>query len=232
MRAAILGVAISDLAQLREFVRVSTRLTHTDPKAEFGALAVALAARLAKSHEELVPDEYLEHLTALIGSEASELISLIARAVDSVKAGHDTPAFAESLGLQNGVSGYVYHTVPVAIHAWLRYPQDCRAAIMAVVQCGGDADSTGAIVGGMVGAGVERRGIPQDWLDGMIEWPNTVAWMERLGKQLASASSGEIKNAQVKLERPSVLGVLVRNLFFLTLVLFHGFRRLAPPYAK
>lgn len=202
MRAAILGVAIRDFDQLGEFVRVSTRLTHTDPKAELGALAVALAARLASFREKITPYEYLDYLTDLIGTEDSELISLIAQAADSVNAGKCTVAFAESLGLAKGVSGYVYHTVPVAIHAWLSHQHDCRTAIMAVVQCGGDADSTGAIVGGIVGAGVGRHGIPQEWLDGLIEWPRTVAWMEKLGKQLAKLNHERSKKIEVAFERP------------------------------
>ena len=39
----------------------------------------------------------------------------------------------------------------------------------AVIQCGGDADTTGAIVGGIVGASVGREGIPEEWLDRLIE---------------------------------------------------------------
>jgi ADP-ribosyl-[dinitrogen reductase] hydrolase len=53
MRAPILGVCLgSDRACLKEFVRASTRTTHTDPKAECGALAVAWAAyRAAQTRE-------------------------------------------------------------------------------------------------------------------------------------------------------------------------------------
>ncbi|MBL8888760.1 MAG: ADP-ribosylglycohydrolase family protein [Planctomycetaceae bacterium] len=235
MRSAILGVAIRDLDQLRIFVRASSRLTHSDPKAELGALAVALAAHLAAIHEEILPDEYLERLTELIGDKDPELFSLMARAVASVNAGQSTLVFADSLELHNGVSGYVYHTVPVAIHAWLSHQQDCRSAIMAVIQCGGDADSTGAIVGGIVGAGVGRSGIPQDWLDRMIEWPRTIAWLETLGKELAivadeSNRTQRIGDARHDSPRLPICGILIRNLFFLSVVLCHGLRRLAPPY--
>ncbi|MDP1563871.1 MAG: ADP-ribosylglycohydrolase family protein [Pirellulaceae bacterium] len=184
MRAAILGVVISDVTQLRQFVRVSSRLTHTDPKAELGAFAVAVAAHMAASHEVVDPDHYLDWLSELIGQEDSELLQLIGRVVASVNAKESTAAFAESMGLTKGVSGYVYHTVPIAIHAWLTHQHDCRAAIMSIVQCGGDADSTAAIVGGIVGAGVGQKGIPADWLDGLIEWPRTVSWMENLGEQV------------------------------------------------
>src|SRR5205823_1644411 len=45
MRSALLGVCLGhDPPRLRAFVRASTRLTHTDPRAERGALLVALAA--------------------------------------------------------------------------------------------------------------------------------------------------------------------------------------------
>ena len=48
MRAAILGVyAAHDHDRLAELIQASTTLTHTDPDAEYGALAVALAAVFA-----------------------------------------------------------------------------------------------------------------------------------------------------------------------------------------
>lgn len=48
MRSASIGVAYGhDTAQLITLVRISTRITHTDPKAEAGALAVAVAAFIA-----------------------------------------------------------------------------------------------------------------------------------------------------------------------------------------
>src|SRR5207237_1108787 len=100
-----------------------------------------------------------------------------------------TAAFAESLGLGNGVSGYTYHTVPVALHAWFCKPQDYRAAVLDVVRCGGDTDTTAAILGAIIGAGVGKRGIPNDWLDAIGEWPRSVTWMESLGRRLADAHS-------------------------------------------
>ena len=46
MRSALLGVLFADdEARLAALNRAATRLTHTDPKAECGALAIALAAR-------------------------------------------------------------------------------------------------------------------------------------------------------------------------------------------
>jgi len=38
-----------------------------------------------------------------------------------------------------------------------------------VIECGGDTDSTAAIVGGIVGSAVGKAGIPTEWLDDLLE---------------------------------------------------------------
>ena len=96
-----------------------------------------------------------------------------------------------------------------------------------MIQCGGDADTTAAIVGGIVGAGVGSEGIPRELLAGIWESPRSMAWMRTLGEALAVAINGKTPEPLARLN-PLVL--LVRNLFFLVVVLYHGFRRLAPPY--
>jgi ADP-ribosylglycohydrolase len=225
MRAAILGASVANPESLREFVRASSRITHSDPKAEYGAFAVALATQMASNGQSFTPGRYLQELRSLLPSDAQELILLLDRAVASVNEGHSTEQFADSLGLTSRVSGYTYHSVPVAIHAWLSHPRDFRSAILSVILCGGDTDTTAAMVGGIVGASVTQEGIPKDWIDNLMEWPRTASWMERLGTQLG-AQAGQVA---VPIRLP-VAGLVARNLFFLAIVFYHGFRRLAPPY--
>jgi ADP-ribosylglycohydrolase len=225
MRSALLGVCFGDDPQkLQDHVRASTRLTHTDPKAEHGALAVALAAHHAACGR-VDPGSFCRALRERLRTDAAEFMTLVERAAAGAEVGTSTEAFAESLGLTWGVSGYTYHTVPVALHAWMRHPQDFRAAVRAVVRCGGDTDSTGAITGAIVGAGVGQAGIPTDWLARLWEWPRSVAWMERLGRELSQA--GGNPRPALWLNLP---GLLVRNLAFFVLVLIHAARRLGPPY--
>lgn len=227
MRAAILGAATDDRGQLRELVHASTRLTHTDPKAEYGAFAVALAAQLARQHETRNGELFAEELNSSLGGEGDEFLDLITLVLRSVASGESTMSFADALGLHRGVTGYVYHTVPMAIHAWLSHPQDFRTAVQSVIECGGDTDSTGAIVGGIVGTAVGRHGIPPDWLNDLLEWPRSVDWMARLGSQLNAATA---TGSAAPPPRLPLFGLLARNLFFLAVVLSHGFRRLLPPY--
>ncbi len=69
--------------------------------------------------------------------------------------------YAANNGHESAVTGYVYSTVPVVIHAWLTNPRDYRAAVTSVIECGGDADTTAPIVGGIVGTATIEAGIPQ-----------------------------------------------------------------------
>ncbi len=233
MRGPILGAAITDLRQLREVVRVSTRLTHIDPKAELGAFAVALAARMASDDPNVVPAEYVKRLRTCFEGEPAqdvvgELLELIERAAASADRGESTVEFAAQQGWRNGIGGYVMHTVPASLQAWFLHPREFDSAVQAVIRCGGDADSTAAIVGGIVGCAVGEAGIPEAWREQLWEWPRSIAWMKLLAEQLA-ASRIALQSANPP--RLPIWGVLPRNMFFLAVVLLHGFRRLLPPYA-
>lgn len=228
MRASILGVCFADdQSLLPELTRVSTRITHTDPKAEWGAIAVATAAACASLHGPCVHSGQVEMVLATQPGAADELRDLIGSAWDSVQRDESTEEFALVHGMGRGVSGYVNQTVPVALHAWMRHPNDLRNGVLAVVRCGGDTDTVAAIAGGIIGAGVGRAGIPQDWLDGLMEWPHTVRWMESLANQLSDSLANQ---PQPGFHDAPFAAIALRNLLFTTVVLAHGFRRLAPPY--
>ena len=172
-------------------------------------------------------ESYLDQLDTFIGSDGSELISLLRPVVASVTTGESTLGYAASNGFERGVSGYTYHTVPVVIHAWLSNPRDFRAAVSSVIQCGGDADTTAAIVGGIVGAATGESGIPDEWLYGILEWPRSVNWMRKLSAQLVQSRDNPIPTKPIS---TNYVASLVRNMGFAVIVLFHGFRRLFPPY--
>ena len=103
MRAPIIGAAIDDPDLMRQLVRTSTRITHTDPKAEYGALAVALSSRMARQNETVAGSDFLDQLKATLTTDGDELVSLVGDAVDSVDSGQSTVAFADSIGLAKGV---------------------------------------------------------------------------------------------------------------------------------
>lgn len=225
MRSAVLGAFFAhDLQRRREFVAASTQLTHTDPRAEIAALAVAEAAAWVVGGQG-ARSGFLQRLQACgTGDEWSQICR---RLDDVLRANEPAKDFARTLGLENGVTGYAFHTVPVAIYAWLRHPNDFRKALLEALECGGDTDTVGAIVGALVGGNVGESGIPNEWLRGLWEWPRTTEKMRILAGRLALAKEQEHPQQPVSY---FWIGVLARNLFFLLVVLGHGLRRLLPPY--
>jgi ADP-ribosylglycohydrolase len=232
-RAAILGIYFGrDVRRLREYVGASTRLTHVDRRAEDGALVVALAAYYAaeRGPDGIDPDHFFEWLRPNLDTIDDELEALLRKVEHHLKTDSGAQQLAESLGLRRGVTGYIYHTVPVALFCWLHDRDDFRRALEHTIVLGGDVDSTGAIVGALSGAALGASRIPVDWLHGVVEWPRSIQWMRKLGHRLASQFTlPEFKTrlGPVPLFWP---GLALRNLLFLAIVLGHGFRRLFPPY--
>lgn len=235
MRAALLGVCAPDEERLGAWVRVATRITHTDPQAEDGARLVALAARAGAARGPWSIGESAAESAALLAqvrAQAGTITPETARALDLVERhlADEGPALAEALGCARGVTAYMLHTLPIALHTWLRRPGDPRAAIADVLALGGDTDTVGAITGALVGATAGSAALPADWLAGLAEWPRSVVWMRRLAERLArrfpAAGPGETLPPEPLLWP----ALLPRNALFAAVVLLHGLRRLLPPY--
>ena len=231
MRLAIIGACLpGDTERLVQFVRASTRLTHTDPRAEEGARAVALAASYGARHVagDIDSEEFLRWLREHV--EGEELLEALAKVEDHLARNSPPVALADELGLGKGVTGFVNHTVPIAIFCWLRSPDDFRRAVEDVILLGGDTDTTAAIVGGLAGATVGATRIPEEWVSGLVDWPRSVNWMRRLAAQLARRFEEPVSGGSIGPVSLLWPAVVIRNIFFLGIVLLHGFRRLFPPY--
>ena len=206
MRAAIIGAYFSEEPEkIRRFVEVSSRVTHTDQRAADGAYLVALAAASLLRNADAL-DRDLWHLD-LIDQMVGE--------------GAHPSGFADAVGLSRGVSGFVLHTVPVALYCSLWAGNDYRKAIDAAVRLGGDTDTVCAIVGGIMGARVGCKRLPEDLMKGLLELPRSVAWMRKLAEVLAAGQPPP---------RTFWPAYAIRSPLFIASVLGHGFRRLMPPY--
>lgn len=234
MRAPVIGACLADDPErLIQYVRVSTRMTHTDPKAEEGALVVALAAAhgVRKGPGNISYRELLDEIETHV--RQGELLRALQKIRFHLDQGSSTTEFARDMGYSQGVSGYMLHTVPAALYCWLSHPDDVEKAIEEIILLGGDADSTGAIVGALVGATAGASAIPASWLDGIKDWPRSVTWMKRLGEQLAMVF--ETGKPLPTNDSPGPLSLFwpaipLRNMLFLAVALGHGFRRMLPPY--
>jgi ADP-ribosylglycohydrolase len=227
MRSAIIGAFFAeDFESRRRFVLASSRLTHKGWQAETAALAVAEAAALAATCRSC-PEfpELFSALRNLSGEQEWQL--LLSRMETALGKATSVSEFARELGLEGGVTGYALHVVPVALYGWMRHQGEFRSALPAAMECGGDTDTVGAILGALCGAGRGSESIPHEWINGIAEWPRSVGFIRLVAHRLAEQKQLGQPIGEVRYFWP---GLILRNMLFLTLVILHGFRRLLPPY--
>ena len=208
------------LEQAGVLVRAEVRCTGRTGVEMEALVAASLAAR--KAPARVTPEEYLAALDSALGGDGAEMTALARRAAESAVSGESPSDFvAKTLKSSRGVSGYMYHTMPAVLQVWFNWQHDYESALTEMVRCGGHTDTTAAILGGIIGAGSGPEGIPERWRERLLDWP----WNFRYFADLAAAAASGGKAPW----RPFFL-LPLRNLFFAAVVLFHGFRRLLPPF--
>jgi len=227
MRSAVIGAFFHDQPErMREYVKASTLMTHTDSKAFTGAMAVSLAAAHACIPGDVSEDDLKNIILEVKGLAPSDTRweKIMQIFLDSLDQGASVAEFVDRLGLTGGVTGFCYHTVPVALYGWVRHHGDFARTLTEVLNCGGDTDTVGAIAGALAGASVGETAIPTRWVKGIMDWPISVGYLRRLATSLVQRKlHGELNKA-----RYSWWCTPLRNIIFLLVVLGHGFLRLVP----
>jgi ADP-ribosylglycohydrolase len=169
MRVAPLGARLAgDPAEAAYRAMRTAELTHAHPEGILGAVAVAVAAATA-AEARLTGTRPTD--TELLAAVDQYLVDGgvrrgVRRAMRLTTSGVAEAAYE----LGNGSRVTAQDTVPFAVWAAGTFLDDYPAAITACVVAGGDVDTTGAIVGGIVAAytGIGGRdgvrGVPAEWL--------------------------------------------------------------------
>ncbi|WP_018411607.1 ADP-ribosyl-[dinitrogen reductase] hydrolase [Methyloversatilis thermotolerans] len=129
-----------DDAALERMSLAQARITHHHPHSD--AATVGLARLLVR---------------VLTGASPSECAAWVA---DWVR---DHPVFAFQ-PYPGHATAYVVDTVQTVLHHFVTHP-DFETALIATVNMGEDADTTGALVGMLAGARCGARALPARWLD-------------------------------------------------------------------
>ncbi len=217
MRAAILGVRwAEDPERLRSFVTASTVLTHSDERALWAALAVAMGA----AHAARMADDgrlWADWRGISADQMWSAMVDLLER---HHRQGASVDAVAVALGCPTYVSGYALHSVPLALYAWLHHRHDPRSCLTAILRCGGDTDTTGAIAGALLGIDDSIAVFPPEWSARLVEWP--------LSRHCLSAAGYALARSEGRPVTWSWWFQPLRNLVFLVVILAHVGRRCIP----
>lgn len=224
MRSALLGCVFADDARARRaHVAASTSITHLDPRAFAGALAIAeIAAALVRGAWPQRPSaDELAALLRTVSDDASwqDCVAQLHRCCCTAQ---PAQAWCEAPARRASVGGYVLDSVPFAIAAWYQEFGDYAATVELCVRAGGDVDTHAAMAGALAALVVGVEGVPRDWREGLRDWPHGLPCLEVLARDLAAPDAAAAAGF------PPAL--LPRNLLFLGIVLAHGLRRLLPPY--
>lgn len=237
MRAPILGVVLaSDPPRREEFVAVCSRASHTDPRAIDGAQLVAAGAAALATAEPGEVDASAWLAARREEAATDDLRAALETCEDALRRALSVPGCAAELGLERGVTGFVVHTVPVALYAAARHLADPPAAVREMIECGGDSDTTAAIVGALLGALHGPGCWPADWVEGVVAWPFTAGWRRELTAALVEAGWGPGRAAPGEdhpvgaSPRAPFWGLPIRHLGSFPVILGHVLRRMLPPY--
>jgi len=195
-----------------------SRVTHHDIRglAAAGAVAwlVARALRLTRPARTLASVDLVAFVRALEGRSATILgepahlhdfsqgLERLVAAVDHPRAG--VFALIESLARQGTsrstglTDGFVMGSVMTAIYQFL-ISDDYEQTLIETVALGGDADTTGALVGQMCGARYGEAAIPMRWREALLAYG---ALGDRIDALLARQAPFAPAISLVELERP------------------------------
>jgi ADP-ribosylglycohydrolase len=222
MRAPVIGAAFDERENRLAHVRAATVITHRDPKALRAADAVSEMTALASSlYPGTMPTaRQVLDLLRPGAAECAEWDGLVAKLAEAMDAGDSPRAFAVAIGHGRGVSGYIYPSAFVAIHAWWAGRGQAEAAIREALLCGGDTDSVAAVTGALCGATCGPDGLPARLLSAWRDRPLTV---DALRRHAAALDGGPLPSIPWPL-------VALRNLAFLAWCVGVIARRALPPY--
>jgi ADP-ribosylglycohydrolase len=177
MRTAALGLYfLADPSDLPEAVAQVSRITHQDPRSIAGGVAIASAARLLAAQ----PGVEAEPLCRAVATDMRPFHPAFAELVAGLPArlAGDAAAALEYVAWSGGearefeqviITPYVVPTVLAALWAVTRFPDSWSEAVAAVIGLGGDVDTLGAIVGGLMGARLGLGSVPDHLVAGVLD---------------------------------------------------------------
>ncbi|MBD8089032.1 ADP-ribosylglycohydrolase family protein [Pseudomonas fluorescens] len=228
MRAPVIGLFYNQDQALRDaFVKTSTLMTHSDPRALFMASGIAdIVAQSSRTSLEWPEMSRLfraaaqRHATPTDEKHVKELDGLLDHLDDAhnLSIGIDTALLA--IGCKRGVDGYAYRSALASAYIASK-PVDANQASENIILQGGDTDSTAALTAALCAA--SGRHFSRTCMHTIRDWPVSQQYLERHAQGLAA-----IRPCQI--QEPVYLKQLARNLGLFWVAVFHIAKSWLPPY--
>lgn len=229
VRSLVLGATLigTDVeSRIERWCQLSAMLTHRAPQATSGAILLGQAAAIAMM-DPLNSEKRLSVLEQLIElSRHDEITELLKKLKPCLEANMGPARVARRLGWAKGISGYMPHSLTMAIYCWLRYHDDFEKAVYSAVRLGGDTDSVAAIAGGLVGLSARVDSIPDQLIANYRDWPADLTWHEQLASRLTEWPHGEEDILSAPAEPFFWPGQIIRNMLLIPVVICHVLARM------
>ena len=217
--ATLIGTDVE--SRIERWCQLSAMLTHKAPQATAGSILLGQAAAIAIM-DKLDTEKRLSVLDQLIDlSRNEEITELLKKLKPCLEANMSPARVAKKLGWKKGISGYMPHSLTMAIYCWLRYHDDFAKAVYSAVRLGGDTDSVAAIAGGLVGLTAQVDSIPDQLIAQYRAWPADLAWHAHLASRLTEWPHGEEDILSAPAEPYFWPGQITRNVLLIPIVIGH-----------
>ncbi|MEM9245972.1 MAG: ADP-ribosylglycohydrolase family protein, partial [Cyanobacteria bacterium P01_F01_bin.153] len=169
MRAAPIGLFFAkDPEKLIQAACEQGYITHQDPRASAGAVAIASAVAIAIQSQEIAPVRFLEELKPLVqrvDGSFREALDHLSNAIDlPLDAAREKIARMGNLPPRydswEGISPWVIPSVLWSLYSFLQSPHDYWKTICTAIAGGGDTDTTAAMAGAVSGAFLGLDAVP------------------------------------------------------------------------
>ncbi|MCS7466940.1 ADP-ribosylglycohydrolase family protein [Stieleria sp. ICT_E10.1] len=168
MRAGPIGLMFGDVRHVIQAACDQGRITHQDPRASAGAVAIAIAVHLALRSKTIDPPAFVSQLaefTATIDKGFAESLRQLSdfwelsveEAVDRIAVLGQEPGAKSDW---DRISPFVVPSVIWSLYAFLKSPDDYAAAVSTAIRVGGDVDTTAAMTGAISGAYLGLDALP------------------------------------------------------------------------
>lgn len=176
MRTAALGLYFWDSPDdLGNIVAQVSKITHQDPRSIAGGVAIACAARILCVTPEIEGEPLCATISETIRPFNTDFASLVANLPSQLVHGRKTTleyvawSGGESRDFQDTIiTPYVVPTVLAALWAVIEFPASWEQSVAEAIRLGGDVDTLGAIVGGLMGARLGLEAVPRRLRQGVL----------------------------------------------------------------
>ncbi len=158
MRTSVLGIwEFANLEKVKQNTENIAKITHFDPRCVGSCVALTFA--ISKLLQNETDCEKIIDLTI------DQTNKYDVRIKDFLERSKNKNLDKLELDEPKSI-GYTLKAMGAGF--WALQQSDFKKAILEIVNQGGDADTNGAVAGGLLGAKLGFSGLPQDWVDGLL----------------------------------------------------------------